>query len=173
MDTPGRWHVAPCGPEAAEIVSWLTQAAFVEYASLDPPSGAGRESLAAVRADLEAQGGALAWWVGGTKADGRQWDGPVGCLRWEAAVDHLHVRRVAVLPDLQGRGIGRALMAWAEQEAVDRSLPAVTLGVRLALPRNLAFYNRLGYRIVSEHSHPGYDRPTWVEMRKMVRQAQR
>jgi GNAT superfamily N-acetyltransferase len=94
---------------------------------------------------------------------------PVGCLRWAAAADHLHVRRVAVLPELQGRGIGRALMAWAEQEAEARSLPAVTVGVRLALAENLAFYRRLGYEAVSEHSHPGYERPTWVEMRKRLR----
>ena len=38
-------HVVPCGPERAEEVYRLTQAAFASYLHLDPPSGAGRESM--------------------------------------------------------------------------------------------------------------------------------
>ena len=151
-------RVEPCGPEAAEAVHRLTRAAFAGHAALDPPSGAGRETLDAVRADL-ASGAALAL-VG---------DRPVGCLRYAVADGHLHVRRVAVEPALQGRGIGRALMAWAEAEARRRGVAEVTLGVRIALPSNLELYRHLGYEVVSAHAHPGYDRPTWLQMRKPVR----
>ena len=105
-----------------------------------------------------ATGGALA------RLDGLA----VGCLRFEAAAGHLHVRRVAVEPSRQGRGVGRALMAWAEAEARRRGLREVTLGVRLALPSNVALYRHLGYRPVSRHAHPGYDRPTWLSMRKRL-----
>ena len=79
------------------------------------------------------------------------------------------MRRVAVEPALQGRGIGRALMAWAEAEARRRGVAEVTLGVRIALPSNLELYRHLGYEVVSAHAHPGYDRPTWLQMRKPVR----
>src|SRR5207248_10504924 len=113
---------------------------------------------------LAAHGGAIAW------LDGR----PVGCLRFVFADGDLHVRRVAVLPELQGRGIGSALMAWAEAEAARRGLPAVRVGVRLALARNLAWYRRLGYEVIGEHAHPGHDHPTWAAMRRLVgRQARR
>jgi GNAT superfamily N-acetyltransferase len=149
-------RISACGPEAAAVVHRLTQAAFVDEASLDPPSGVTRETLESVRLDLEHHGGALAHLA----------DGPVGCLRYEQSADHLWVRRVAVLPSHQRRGIGSSLMAWAEREAATRGLEWVQIGVRIALPANLAFYERLGYAVVSERAHPGYHRPTWVMMRK-------
>jgi len=150
--------VCACDPDASIFVHELTQAAFAGYEALEPPSGASRETLESVRGDLETAGGALAW------LDTR----PVGCLRFVVAAQHLHVRRVAVAPELQGRGIGRALMAWAEDQAGSRGLSRVTVGVRLSLPGNLAFYRRLGYEVIAEHSHEGYDRPTWVLMDKGV-----
>jgi ribosomal protein S18 acetylase RimI-like enzyme len=150
-------RIEACGPEQADVVHHLTQEAFRAQASLEPPSSAGRETLEAVRADL-ATGGAVA------HLDGR----PAGCLRCAAEGDHLHVRRVAVLPELQGRGIGSALMAWAEARAAELGLAEVTIGVRLALTGNLRLYRRLGYEEVALRSHPGWHRPTWVAMRKRV-----
>jgi GNAT superfamily N-acetyltransferase len=147
-----------CGPEAAETVHRLTQAAFAHYSELDPPSGAGRETVESVAADLARHGGALAL-VEGV---------PRGCLRLEAGADDLHVRRVAVDPSFQGRGIGQGLMRWAEAEASRRGLQRVTVGVRLALPANRDFYRRLGYREVARHAHPGRDEPTWASLEKRV-----
>jgi hypothetical protein len=49
--------------------------------------------------------------------------------------------------------------------------PAVLVGVRLALRDNLAFYRTLGYEPIGEHCHDGYDRPTWVAMRKPLAHA--
>jgi len=151
-------EVVRCDGGAAAVVHDLTQAAFSGYDGLDPPSGALRETVDSVRRDLEAGGGAVAFL--GSAA--------VACLRFEAAAGDLHVRRVAVKPELQGRGIGRALMAWAEVEAASRGLACVTVGVRLSLPANLAFYRGLGYEVVAEHSHPGYAGPTALSMRKRI-----
>ncbi|HSR25195.1 MAG TPA: GNAT family N-acetyltransferase, partial [Candidatus Eisenbacteria bacterium] len=155
---PRGLRIAVCGPGQAEVVHRLTRAAFSGQSALDPPSGAGRETLDEVRADLAAHCGAIAW-LGGRA---------VGCLRFERAAEHMHVRRVAVEPELQGGGIGGALMAWAEADARRHGLPEVTVGVRLALARNLAWYRRLGYEVVGEHAHPGHDRPTWASLRKRV-----
>lgn len=151
-------RIASCGPEAAETVHRLTQEAFGPYGSLDPPSGAVREDRGAVVEELAAHGGALAE-LGGV---------PAGCLRLRPDGNHLLVRRLAIDPRFQGQGIGRAMMAWAESEARRRGLEGVSVGVRLALPGNLDFYRRLGYRQVSEHMHPGYNRPTWVSMQKGI-----
>lgn len=151
-------RISSCGPEAAETVHRLTQDAFEGYGSLDPPSGAIREVEGDVAQELADHGGALAEF-GGV---------PVGSLRLRAEGDHLLVRRLAVDPRFQRQGIGRAMMAWAESEAMRRGLDRVSVGVRLALPENLDFYRRLGYRQVSEHTHPGYERPTWVSMQKVI-----
>ena len=140
----------------------MTQAAFRRYAALDPPSGALRESEERVADDLTAGGGALAEL--GANA--------VGCLRWQIAESgDLHVRRVAVAPGLQRLGIGRALMDWAERESGRRGCSGVSVGVRIALPGNLAFYRRLGYEIVGERTHDGYGHPTWLALRKDLRTA--
>jgi GNAT superfamily N-acetyltransferase len=137
------------------------------HGSLDPPSGALQETLHQVQADLRPElrpgtrgaGAALAL------LDGRA----VGCLRWEVMpAGDFHVRRLAVEPVAQGRGVGGALMAWAEREAAARGCAAVTLGVRVALPGNLAFYTKLGYQVTGEHRHAGYRETTWLSMRKPV-----
>jgi ribosomal protein S18 acetylase RimI-like enzyme len=154
-------RVDRCGPEVAEIVHRLTQAAFAGQRGLDPPSGAGKETLESVRAELGERGGALA-----RAADGS--GEVVGCLRFHVRPGALYVYRVAVPPRLQGRGVGRALMGWAEGEAGRLGLGAVEVGVRIALPDNVAFYRALGYEVVAEHAHPGYDHPTSYEMRKPV-----
>lgn len=76
----------------------------------------------------------------------------------------LRVRRVAVVPDLQGSGIGRALMEWAHRHALDRGFSEVRLGVRAQLPGNRAFYETLGYRVVKAHTRPGSGDVVWFEM---------
>jgi GNAT superfamily N-acetyltransferase len=150
--------IEPCGPERAEEVHRLTQAAFRRHARLDPPSGAARESVEHVRADLAAGGGAILTLEGE----------PVGCLRFAPTGDDLHVRRVAIDPRFRRRGLGRALMAWAEQEAARRGCDGITVGVRIALPGNLAFFRGLGYDVVGEGRHDGYEQTTWFDLRKRL-----
>jgi hypothetical protein len=53
-------RIVACGPDRADEVHRLTQAAFRNQRVLDPPSGAGREAVEVVRGDLAAGGGALA-----------------------------------------------------------------------------------------------------------------
>lgn len=150
--------IEPCGPERAEEVHRLTQAAFREHGRLDPPSGAVRESVERVRDDLAAGGGAV------LTLDGE----PAACLRLAASGTDLHVRRLAVDPRFRRRGLGRALLDWAEQEARRRGCEAISVGVRLALPGNLAFFRRLGYDVVGEHRHDGYEQTTWLALRKRL-----
>ena len=151
-------RIVACGPERAGDVHRLTQLAFAPHAALDPPSGAGKETVERVRENLAAGGGAIA------ELDGE----PVGCLRWFVDGRDLRVRRLAVVPSRQRRGIGRALMAWAEAEARRRGHGAVAVGVRVGLPGNLAFYRGLGYEVIGEHRHDGYERTTWLRLRKRL-----
>jgi proline iminopeptidase len=146
------------GHELAEVVHRLTQEAFAAHVSLDPPTGATHETVESVRDELAREEAAIGW-IGSR---------PAACMRLVAEGDHLYVRRLAVSPELQGRGLGRAMMTWAESAARRRGLSAVTVGVRLALAGNRAFFARLGYEPAGEHTHAGYDHPTSVEMRKWL-----
>ncbi len=152
-------YVELCGVERTGEVHRLTQLAFAPFDVLDPPSGAVAETEADVTADLARGGGALA------RAGA---DGPVvGCLRWWPAGDGtLYVRRLAVDPAWRGRGVGRALMAWTDDQARVYGLSGVSVGVRIALPGNLAFFRDLGFAVVGEHSHDGYAQATWLSLCK-------
>lgn len=59
----------------------------------------------------------------------------------------LHVSRMSVLPGMQRRGIGAALLEWIESFAQRLRLDAVELNVRSQQPDNRPYYQRLGYRI--------------------------
>ncbi len=64
-------------------------------------------------------------------------------------VDELHVGNVAVLPEAQGRGIGRAVMAALVAEARRRGMVRATLEVRPSNERALALYESFGFRTIA------------------------
>jgi ribosomal protein S18 acetylase RimI-like enzyme len=72
--------------------------------------------------------------------------------------DHLLVENVAVLPDAQGRGLGRALMSFAEQEATRRGFTRMALVTHEVMTENQALYARLGYSEVERRAEDGYRR---------------
>lgn len=59
--------------------------------------------------------------------------------------DALLVENVAVRPALHGRGIGRRLLGYAEDEAGRLGLPALRLYTHEKMGSNLRLYQRLGY----------------------------
>ena len=121
--------------DAGELLT-LQRAAFVTEAQLydDPRLPALVESLTELRAGL-GHGPALK----ATEA-GRI----VGSVRARVADGVLHVGRLVVAPDQQGRGIGRALLAAVEQAAgPDVRRAALFTGHRSA--GNLRLYTRAGY----------------------------
>lgn len=79
--------------------------------------------------------------------------------------DVLLIENVAVRPDRQGEGIGRALLAFAETQARGSGRPAVRLYTHSAITCNVALYERLGY--VVTHREP-LDIGHLVHLRKDV-----
>ncbi|MER6513088.1 GNAT family N-acetyltransferase [Nonomuraea sp. NPDC001636] len=75
----------------------------------------------------------------------------------------LLVDNVAVRPDLHGRGIGRGLLAYAEQEAARLGLPALRLYTNVKMASNIALYTSLGY---AEIGRADLDGRSAVVMRK-------
>jgi ribosomal protein S18 acetylase RimI-like enzyme len=72
--------------------------------------------------------------------------------------DHIHVENVAILPAVQGRGIGKALLAFAEGEAKRRGLAALELYTNAKMTENQTFYPRLGYTETGRHEEDGFAR---------------
>jgi GNAT superfamily N-acetyltransferase len=78
---------------------------------------------------------------------------PAGCLYVLTKVDfftgrrHGHISVIAVTREAEGRGVGRALMAWADQWAAERGYGHVTLHVFPANARARVLYERHGYAI--------------------------
>ena len=146
-------------PSDAEAVYQVTKAAYAEYRGfLDPPSGVAKETREAVERSL-GEGGAVLASIDGIA---------VGAVRYEPRDQSLYVGRLAVLPSHRRRGIGRALMATAEERAQRMGLSRIILGVRVQVPQNRAFYESLGYRADGHSSHPGYERTTWTGMSKAL-----
>lgn len=65
------------------------------------------------------------------------------CMLVEEAPDTVRLRQMAVLNDLQGKGIGKALMNFAENIARDRGYKKITMHAR---KHAQGFYEKMGYR---------------------------
>ena len=72
--------------------------------------------------------------------------------------DHLQVENIAVAPSHQGRGLGRLMLAWAEQRACEAGRVAVELYTNAAMTENLTLYPQLGYRETMRGEEAGFSR---------------
>src|SRR5688500_5836778 len=64
------------------------------------------------------------------------------CMLVEENPETVRLRQMAVLNDLQGKGIGRALMNFAENLARDRGYQKITMHAR---KNAIGFYEKMGY----------------------------
>jgi predicted GNAT family N-acyltransferase len=65
------------------------------------------------------------------------------CMLVEEDPQTVRLRQMAVMNDLQGKGIGRALMQFAENLARDRGYKKITMHARKDAT---GFYEKMGYR---------------------------
>jgi GNAT superfamily N-acetyltransferase len=159
--TPARIAVrrAPADFADWEKVRTLILDAFAYMQGrIDPPSSALRMTAASMAED--AMAGALLLAECGS--------GLVGCAFVRPKGDALYVAKLAVRPDLQARGIGRALLAAARDEARAHGLAALELQTRIELTENHATFARLGFVKIAATAHPGFTRPTSITMRARV-----
>jgi ribosomal protein S18 acetylase RimI-like enzyme len=84
--------------------------------------------------------------------------GLVGVLVMRPEPPALFVENVAVLPGRQGRGLGRALMVFAEEHARAAGLAEVALYTNQKMTENLRFYAALGYVETGRRSEDGFAR---------------
>ena len=78
------------------------------------------------------------------------WEGAIaGFAVSQVSGDLLHLAEMAVHPDYGRRGIGTQLLTAVIQQAMDRDLSGVTLTTFRDLPWNTPFYEKRGFRILS------------------------
>ena len=69
------------------------------------------------------------------------------CMLVEENSATVRLRQMAVLNDLQGKGIGRALMTFAENIARDRGYKILSMHAR---KNATGFYEKMGYKVASD-----------------------
>ncbi|WP_349368074.1 GNAT family N-acetyltransferase [Salinarimonas sp.] len=144
----------PAGPDEAPAVAALVDAAFAAYLPrLGRPPGPMLQDWAANVAAGEVV--VVADETGALDALARIVPEPEALL-----LDTLAVR-----PDRQGRGLGRALVAVAEDEARRRGLARLRLYTNALMTENVALYTRLGFVETHRGGEPPYQR---VFMEKAV-----
>ena len=72
--------------------------------------------------------------------------------------DHLLLDNIAVRPDRQGQGLGRRLIAFAEEQARRLGHSEVRLYTHETMTENIALYTRLGFVETGRGQQAGYDR---------------
>jgi ribosomal protein S18 acetylase RimI-like enzyme len=96
-------------------------------------------------------------------ADGQAWvldvEGVIaGLIVLEKDGDTLLLDNVAVSPAAQGKGYGRTLIAFAEQEARRLGYAELRLYTNVLMTENIALYERLGFRQTGRISEKGFER---------------
>src|SRR3954469_21763265 len=122
----------------AGAIRALTRAAYAKWVPLigREPKPMAADHEAAVREHLVDL-----LWCGGSLA---------GLIEMIPGPGHLLIENVAVAPSFQGRGLGRALMAHAEQLASEQGPAELRLYTNARFEENIALYRRLGYRVDRE-----------------------
>lgn len=77
---------------------------------------------------------------------------------WEATPDHFYIAHVAVSPAFQRRGLGRALLDHAAQQAVQTGLSRLALTVDFGNDNARRLYLNCGFEVVERVSTPALEK---------------
>ena len=142
-------------PHEADVVRDVVHAAYAHYIDrIGKAPGPMQDDYARRIADQQA-------WVLEDTGD------IVGILVLEATMARLLLDNIAVLPQCQGKGYGRALMQFAEAEASRLGYKDICLYTHVLMTENIALYRRVGYIETHRISEKGFDR---VYMTKVLRE---
>ncbi|MNL29311.1 Acetyltransferase (GNAT) family protein [compost metagenome] len=88
--------------------------------------------------------------------------GPAGELQgfivFCVEAEHIMLENVAVMPAAAGKGIGKALIGFCEDEARRLGFSAVQLYTNEKMTENLSIYPRLGYVEIDRRTENGFNR---------------
>jgi GNAT superfamily N-acetyltransferase len=149
----------PASATDAGAIADLVRTAFAaQPVAVDPPPSALRVTEADIIRHLQTDGGAVAELSGEI----------AGVVLWERQETGLYISRLAVAPRYRRRGVATALLAAAEDAARYAGVTRLRLGTRLVLTGNRRLFAGCGFTEITQHAHPGFAQPTWVEMDKRL-----
>ncbi|WP_319411085.1 GNAT family N-acetyltransferase [uncultured Cohaesibacter sp.] len=123
---------------------------------IDPPSSMHRLTEAAIARQCQS---------------GEVWslEEPIrACVFLTPKDDCLYLGKMAVDSEARGLGLGRSLVALAEERARALGYHALELETRIELVENHKIFASFGFVKTAETAHEGYDRMTSITMRKAV-----
>jgi GNAT superfamily N-acetyltransferase len=129
------------GPADADAVAGCVQRAYAKYV---PRIGRKPKPMTA---DYAVAIAVHQLWV----VDGE--GGLAAVLELIPQADHLLIENVAVDPSRQGGGLGRRLMAFAEEEGRRQGFRELRLYTNEKFVENIAFYGRLGYALTGREPY--------------------
>lgn len=142
-----------------ELLSLIARSFAYMDGVIDPPSSAHWLTAEGLRRKAEEETGFLA------TSEGRV----VGCVFVVEREHDCYIGKLAVEPELQRLGVGKKLVEAAEEFAASRGKEALELQTRIELTANHAAFARLGFRETARTAYAGYERPTSITMRKVLR----
>ena len=135
----GAYALRPVLPSEGDVVEALTRRIWT--GRVGASSTVFRETAETVRAQIERGGGVLMTHAGETVGSGR-WvpvPGPGGGGLW------MEAKRIGVLPEHTGQGLGARLLAALEDLGRSAGCAGCQLAVRSDQPRLVGYYVALGY----------------------------
>jgi predicted N-acetyltransferase YhbS len=153
------FSIRPAALDDAEQIASVLRASFAEFNGVfDPPSGALAETRESIERKLSESSAFVAEISGAI----------IGCVFCRPEGEDFYLYRLAVLPEHRGSGAGRTLVRTVEEEAATRGFGVVRLGTRLAVPKNVGYYQALGYEHTRDAEHPITGRKIIAVMVKRV-----
>ena len=95
-------------------------------------------------------------WIAST--DGADGGTDIGILVLRHETDHVVIDNVEVDPAVQGQGVGRLLLGFAEERASALGHREIRLYTHVTMVENLALYTRLGYVETHREDESGFNR---------------
>lgn len=148
---------SPTDSGLADILKLIQTSFAYMSARIDPPSSMHRLGLEDIAGQCDV---GEVWSIG---------QPPVACILMKIKLDALYIGKLAVSEKWRRTGLARNLVVLAEDRARHFGLSWLELESRVELLDNHAVFASLGFRKTGEGRHTGYDRPTYIIMRKPVR----
>lgn len=125
----------------AHIVHKVMMQAFKEYEHATPPSSALSETVSSIELALQNDEQAFISYMENE---------PVAMVRFTLNDEGIYFFRLSVVPEKQGQGLAKMLIAEVENYARAQGKSVSKCKVRMSVPRNIALYRALGYVITKE-----------------------
>lgn len=132
------------------VLSLLRRSFAYMEGRIDPPSSTHGLTQDDIR--LQAQDAEI--WV--VEDDKRV----IACVFLSPQDSYLYLSRLSVAKSHRGRGLARRLVDLAQERARSLGLSSIELKSRVELTENHSAFTALGFQMVGEVAHPGFDEPT-------------